>query len=139
MTRSRILALAASGMLLLGLALGLTQCGFNRPKVDDAKYNVAMIDHANFTTSCIDCHVPDRPAPVDQTPHGNNLDCNTCHRFIAADPQWLSRQQFSHVPAPTSCLSCHGSLRPKAPPHPDTTADCAACHAFPSFLSPINQ
>ena len=117
----------------------LARCGFNRPAVNDAAFLRPKIDHAKFASSCVSCHETRRPAAVDVTPHGNGQDCADCHRYINEDPLWTSFGQFSHVPAPTACIPCHGSLRPKANPHPDTKADCVGCHAFPRFLPPINQ
>jgi len=117
----------------------LARCGFNRPAVNEAAFLRPKIDHAKFASNCVSCHEARRPAAIDVTPHGNSQDCADCHRYITEDPLWTSFGQFSHVPAPTACIPCHGSLRPKANPHPDTKADCVGCHAFPRFLPPINQ
>ena len=117
---------------ILFLAYG---CNFSRPAVNNNSWNAPKFDHSNFTTSCSPCHEAERPKPVYQTPHGNGLDCATCHKYTS-DKSWLSHLQYSHIPDPTSCLACHGSLRP-APPHIQS-GDCVSCHHFPSW-SPINQ
>jgi hypothetical protein len=135
---STLAAIGASIVAVFSL-LVLTQCGFNRPAVNDSAFQKPKIDHANFTASCVSCHEATRPPPVDVIPHGSGQDCAVCHRYITADPIWKSFSQFSHVPAPTACIPCHGSLRPKANPHPDTKADCVSCHAFPKFYPPINK
>ena len=46
-------------------------------------------------------------------------NCLACH--VAADQH--------HTPVPTSCASCHESIRP-ADPHPQSL-DCAFCHSNP--------
>jgi hypothetical protein len=119
-------------MHLLITFTGVIGCGFGKPKVSNQEWNSPRFDHARFSDSCATCHEDDRPAPVYQTPHGNGLDCVSCHRYTT-EKTWGSYLQFSHSPAPKSCNFCHGSMRP-APPHTQSD-DCVTCHKFPNWRS----
>ena len=124
--RSTISAMA------LAVVLVTVSCGFSRPRVNNSDWSKPRFDHANFSTECSPCHEETRPSPVYKTPHGNALDCASCHRYTS-EKTWTSHLQYSHVPSPKSCLFCHGSLRP-APPHTQS-GDCVSCHKFPSWSS----
>ena len=72
---------------------------------------------------CVSCHAT--KSSCGSVTYIIETDCTVCH--VAADPH--------HTPEPTSCASCHESIRP-ADPHPQGP-DCTFCHNDPggSWLS----
>jgi hypothetical protein len=108
--------------------------------------SVVGFNHSPSPPSCAGCHTGTntimpklgRPVRPDHPPTG---DCKGCHTFNNwADANVTS---YTHVPAPTSCIGCHGTQpntnltykgRP-ALPHP-ATGDCTTCHSFPSWTPP---
>lgn len=109
--------------------------------------------HSPVPTSCIGCHVGDRPTgTVGTNPpfnHASNNgaglgDCKICH--LSPGVTWTGGV-ISHSPRPTTCAGCHGTQKPAAAVrstnpvvvdgqhyvndylHSLVAGDCAACHA----------
>ena len=118
----------------------------------------ALFGHSPQTTSCVACHVSDRPSgPVgmvgtygtsqfDHSLGGGTGDCVTCHTLIPANigVQWAGGY-YSHSPAPTTCITCHIKDRPVGPAGTQMfdhanggQGDCVVCHNHPgvTFVEP---
>lgn len=76
----------------------------NGDKDDTNQIPTNQLTH--FEAPCNQCHENDRP----ETNHVQNGDCVNCHSF----PDWnlVSTANFSHLPKPDQCESCH--LRPES-------------------------
>lgn len=138
--RIRQLTFALGLASLLG-AIAL-RCGVSQPGVG-SDYSSPKFVHTNFQTTCIECHEKDRPI----SPHVQKTDCVSCHNTSDTAAGWLPLKTassgstsggttggtaaFSHVPAPTSCITCHADDRPAAP-HTQS-GDCVSCHSFPKW------
>ena len=102
--------------------------------------------------TCIDCHLPQRPATVTSSGFDHALggtgDCAACHQNPGVT--WagaIGGYDHSTMPAGTRCDSCHEAERPSAavsvawPGHPANpnqflhsllaTTDCKSCHLDP--------
>jgi hypothetical protein len=108
-------------------------------------------DHNPAPTTCIDCHLAQRPAAVTDTgfDHANNGtgDCVDCHQDPGVTWKGASGLDHSTLAPGTRCDSCHAPQRPAAaidvawPGHPAdpnqflhsvvATTDCKTCHLDP--------
>ncbi len=102
----------------------------------------AQFDHIKPLTSCIECHrtptKDDRPQPVTSHPSAfyNKIDCIQCHTNSNNSKKWgdLIFNHRTHLPAPTSCMTCHEIKRPTTHKVLPTKiagmdkSDCKSCH-----------
>lgn len=97
-------------------------------------------DHNMFlTASCVQCHENKRP--ITTPAHGSGANCINCHTAspnIVGVRSWTNVTNFNHMPAPSSCISCHENKRPTSlSPHKvgewGEKQDCVSCHTHPSW------
>jgi hypothetical protein len=100
--------------------------------------NSGAYSHPAVISSCVNCHAPNRPAPVNGFVHYGNKDCATCHHPGAnnntdglTEAQIISafKGAYSYThPASglTECRSCHEKDR--LDPSHNPGQDCVSCH-----------
>lgn len=135
--------------LIASMALNVffTNCGVERPTVENMEFASVAMPHTGDEASCNDCHSRQRPinnlgflglnpdAPFDYTYHNSHLDCINCHNTIPnltrIRADW-ARGYFMHKTTLTSCADCHSPQRPtrtaNGQTHP-TSGECSQCHA----------
>jgi hypothetical protein len=124
---------ALAPALAFGVLASLAASGCVEEPGVGAGYEKPAFKHALVTDqTCTGCHEEDRPAPIEEHPHGGGKVCSSCHTSKDDNSGWLPRNQFNHTPKPDSCLDCHVQDRSKEESHPKT-GDCAGCHDYPSF------
>jgi hypothetical protein len=87
-------------------------------------------------TSCLNCHTPNEPAPVNGFVHYANSDCVMCHSPNGNNTNGLTLDQiesafitsyaYTHPTGLTSCEGCHEKDRYNAQHNPGQ--DCVSCH-----------
>jgi hypothetical protein len=90
--------------------------------------------HSPAQVLCSSCHEIKRPSTVNGTAHVASGDCVNCHTINT----W---QSFDHSANPSSCLTCHTSIRPtvnkghnsKSKGHYNSVQECKSCHAIPQI------
>jgi hypothetical protein len=98
--------------------------------------------HSPAPAACIDCHVGDRPTGPVGTPAFDHAiaglgDCKSCHAVKSATQTDWSGGNFSHTPAPATCIDCHLAQRPLSVTangfdhSKNGTGDCSSCHHSP--------
>lgn len=132
-------------ILYFTLFISLISCkggdfSLSAPKATTSGGSNVNFNHANFyKSSCVQCHESKRP--ITTPPHGNGGDCISCHTAVPNSfgvRSWVNVTNFSHSPAPTSCMNCHENKRPLTKePHMNNQwgakEDCLSCHSFPSW------
>ncbi len=107
----------------------------------EADWAGGSYSHVPTPAACITCHAGDRPAgPVGNPAFDHAIagmgDCKSCHTVTVAHPvqaNWAGGN-FSHVPAPTTCIECHINQRPVVltasgfDHSKNGTGDCVDCH-----------
>jgi hypothetical protein len=98
--------------------------------------------HSPAPASCTDCHAGDRPTgPVGSPAFDHAIagmgDCKSCHAVQSPSKSDWRGGNFSHSPAPATCIECHLAQRPATV----TTSgfnhalggagECADCHQNP--------
>lgn len=93
--------------------------------------------HTTGLASCVNCHAPNRPAPVAGFTHYNNNDCAMCHNpgtnnntdgltQAQVESAFLSAYAYTHPTGQMECRSCHEKNRPDPTHNPGL--DCVSCH-----------
>jgi hypothetical protein len=110
--------------------------------------------HTNAITACAGCHASTRPTGLVGNPPFNHAiagtgDCKSCHAIKSATKTDWTGGTFTHVPKPTTCASCHISVKPAAAVrgtavstdgrtyqndylHSLIAGDCVSCHLVKS-------
>lgn len=125
---------------LCALSILVEGCGaVQTPSAATSTIKSATFSHVGFTTTCIGCHLADRPTIVvssyqhDYALHGHD-DCVECH--TQAGITWTGAYH-QHDPIPgIQCAICHVEDRPTMATYPDGTVvqghfnghDCVECH-----------
>jgi hypothetical protein len=102
----------------------------------------ASFSHSPTPASCLSCHIGDRPTGAVGNPAFDHAiagtgDCKSCHAVKSATKNDWTGGNFSHNPAPATCIDCHLAQRPVTVTasgfdhSKGGTGDCAACHTQP--------
>lgn len=112
--------------LILASLLCFNNC-VQRPQSEESTVSSSShFQHADKMTSCLVCHIPDRPTPTLGYVHYNNQDCVTCH----VPTTWSDHSWHFHNPAQPTCIQCHHKDQPPSPQglaHYNNQ-DCLLCH-----------
>lgn len=112
------------------------------PDATQVDWSGGSFSHSPAPASCSGCHAGDRPTGPVGTPAFDHAiagtgDCKSCHAPPGATQTDWSGGNFSHSPAPSTCIDCHLADRPVGPTTGGFdhalggTGDCAACHVEP--------
>lgn len=139
----------AAPLFVAGLAALLQACGaVQPPSAATSNVQAATFSHANFTTTCIACHLADRPTYLvssyvhSYAVHGDD-DCVECHTQPGIT--WAGAYHQHDPIVGIQCATCHVADRPKVANYPDGTMvqghfegqDCVNCHLPQLTRTPI--
>ncbi len=111
---------------LLSVVFVFWGCDIKKPTVE-ASFATVGFRHTGTETTCVTCHLQNRPAAINGFSHYNNNDCVSCH---IAGGLWTTHTFHAQNSNPVSCSSCHEKDRKAAVlgvPHGNGD-DCVGCH-----------
>ena len=98
---------------------------------------IPFVDHMEVVGECSECHNGVLAIGKSEFHVPTNVECDACHttdHFLVLKPDG----SFDHSGISRTCIGCHNDTvaigKTPTPPHPDTDAECGACHTTTSFL-----